>query len=131
MKRVYFMKSRDTGLKSIGFGLMLLVYSILLYYFNPVVSAVPFLILSLLFILTGLFEKGKYYNKKLYFLCVSVLLIIMWINILLQYFNPPSAYPIISVYIYDIFSLILTLVIIAYSFRQVPRKWNKIEDEND
>jgi hypothetical protein len=121
------MKSRDTGLESIGLGFILLVYSILVYFFNPVVNAVPGLILSFIFIITGLFQNRKYYNKKLYSLCVCMFLVIMWLSILLQFFNPSSAFPIISVYIYDIFPLILTVAIIWFVFRHIPRKWDKLE----
>ena len=80
-------------------GIFLLIFLLVEYLShsntNPFLLALPLLIVSLLIIMTGVFELKEYYNKYVYLLLVSVMVIIMLKSIYLSK-SPTSLNKLIS-----------------------------------
>lgn len=104
--------------KSFLNSIILIIFSLgFLYYFNVIPVAILFFSLGILNILNGIFELKEYYDKKLYFTLVSILLIF---SLILTYFQ--------ASYILEIklMLLLLTITVTILSIAYISSKNLKI-----
>lgn len=109
--------------KSFCNGTMLIIFSLVfLYYFNAIPVAILFFSLGILNILNGIFELKEYYDNKLYFTLVALLLIF---SLILTYFQT-------SPYILKIklMLLLLAITVTIISTAYISSKNLKIFEES-
>jgi len=70
---------KSPGLTLILMGVIFSILGITLYSTNPSFIHIPYINFSIVVFITGLFQIREYYNKKVYFAVVSILLLLTWI----------------------------------------------------
>lgn len=97
------------GLTEIILGTLLLVSPILSYLHNTSVSSYffPLIFVFIIMIITGVFMFVEYYNKNLYILIVTTVLVVMWALI---YILPLSLG--VDKIVYYLETVIITLLIV-------------------
>ena len=121
------MKSKNSGLSTIGVGFIILMVTIWSYLNDESFNHIPLIIFSIIFIITGIFQTIKCYNKTFYFGVITLLLVVMWINGFIQPVYP-GATQITTLYYYLTLG-ILTIASgwIAYDFINT----HKIPNDNE
>ena len=106
-------------LYEILFGTFFLSINVINYLRDPSSYYIPFLFLFGTFIITGIFEFKKYYNKKFYLTIVTVILLLMWIPCLIQTLSQDVDY--IFYYIETGLISLLIILVLTYSLK----KWSE------
>ncbi len=91
------------------------------YWADPALFKIPLIFYSLIIIITGLFSLHNNYNKKLYLIIVTPLLLLTWI---LDFIYVQSSSKENSYIIY-IMNGIITLIFIKFIMDSL-KKWNKM-----
>jgi hypothetical protein len=116
------MKSKNPGLITVGVGIIILMIIIWKYLIDPPFNLFPFLILSMIFIITGVFQIVEYYNKTIYFGVVAALLVAMWIDGLIQPIYPGANQT--DTILYYLTLGIFTIVSAGYAYN-IINTWEK------
>ncbi len=103
-------------------GILFLFLSVVNYLSQPYTSIVPMICTFSIYIVTGVFELKKYYNKYVYIAVIAVILVVMW---LFKFIQPQFADE--DIFIYNSIAGLSTLLILGLVVLTLQR-WIKNEN---